>query len=106
MDKKNLPGLLQEYSPDNIFNADETGLFFKALPDKTAVFPGEAGHGGKPSKEGVTLLLATNMSGTAKLTPLTIGKYRNPRCFQGIKSFPLLYKANKKAWMTSEFFSE
>ncbi|GBN20177.1 Tigger transposable element-derived protein 4 [Araneus ventricosus] len=38
---KNLPGLLQEYSPDNILNADEIGLFFKALPDKTAVFQGK-----------------------------------------------------------------
>ncbi|GBN62143.1 Tigger transposable element-derived protein 4 [Araneus ventricosus] len=76
---KNLPGLLQEYSPDNIFNADETGLSFKALPDKTAVFQGETCHGGKQSKERVTLLLATNMSGTEKLTPLMIGKSRNPR---------------------------
>ncbi|GBL81416.1 Tigger transposable element-derived protein 4 [Araneus ventricosus] len=96
---KNRPGLLQEYSPDNIFNADETGLFFRELPDKTAVFQGETCHGGKQSKERVTLLLATNMSGTEELTQLVIGKSRNPRCFKGIKSFPLLYKANKKAWM-------
>ncbi|GBM34406.1 Tigger transposable element-derived protein 4 [Araneus ventricosus] len=101
---KNLPYLLQE--PDSIFNADETGLFFKALADKTAVFQGETCHGGKQSKERVTWLLATNMSGTEELTPLMIRKSRNPRCFKGIKSFPLLYKANTKAWMTSEFFSE
>ncbi|GBN71464.1 Tigger transposable element-derived protein 4 [Araneus ventricosus] len=75
---KNLPALLQEYSLDNIFSADETGLFFKALPDKTAVFQGKTCHGGKQSKERVTLLLATNMSGTEKLTPLMIGKSRNP----------------------------
>ncbi|GBM90245.1 Tigger transposable element-derived protein 4, partial [Araneus ventricosus] len=53
---KSLPDLLQEYSPDSIFNADETGLFFKALLDKIAVFQGETCHGGKQSKERVTLL--------------------------------------------------
>ena len=30
-----LPSLLEEFSPDDIFNADETGLFWKCLPDKT-----------------------------------------------------------------------
>ncbi|GBN16527.1 Tigger transposable element-derived protein 4 [Araneus ventricosus] len=48
--KKNLPGILEEYSPVNISNADETGLFFKALPDKSAVFQRETCHGGKESK--------------------------------------------------------
>lgn len=103
---KNLPVLLKDYSPDNIYNADETGLFCKTLPEKTAVFKGEACHGGKQSKDRVTLLLAANMSGTEKLTPLMIGKSRSPRCFKGIKSFPIRYRANKKAWMTSEFFAD
>lgn len=101
-----LPDLLKDYSPDNIYNADETGLFFKALPDKTAVFKGDECHGGKQSKDRVTLLLAANMSGTDKLTPLMIGKSKSPRCFKGTKSFPLQYKANKKAWMTSELFAD
>ena len=30
------PSLLREYTPDNIFNADETGLFWKSLPHKMA----------------------------------------------------------------------
>ena len=28
-----LPSLLEEFSTDDIFNADETGLFWKCLPD-------------------------------------------------------------------------
>lgn len=27
-------------------------------------------------------------------------------CFAGVKSFPVKYTANKKAWMTSELFAE
>ena len=30
-----LKTLLSEYNPNDIFNADETGLFFRLLPDKT-----------------------------------------------------------------------
>jgi hypothetical protein len=45
-----LPILLQGYEPKNVFNADETGLFFKLLPDKTLEFTKESCHGGKHSK--------------------------------------------------------
>ncbi len=46
-----LPKLLEEYEPKDIFNADETGLFFKLLPDRTYTFKGDTCHGGKKSKE-------------------------------------------------------
>ncbi|XP_037521718.1 tigger transposable element-derived protein 6-like [Rhipicephalus sanguineus] len=39
-----------------------------------------------------------------KLT--VIGRYQNPRCFKLAGSLPCTYKANKKAWMTSEMFLE
>ena len=29
-----LPGLVSDYNPENIFNADETALFYKAMPKK------------------------------------------------------------------------
>ncbi|XP_037557703.1 uncharacterized protein LOC119434686 [Dermacentor silvarum] len=42
-----LQSLLQEYSPDDTFNCDETGLFFKLMPEKTLAFAGDPCHGGK-----------------------------------------------------------
>lgn len=42
-----LPNILQAYSPDNIYNADETGIFYKMLPDKTMEFKDANCHGGK-----------------------------------------------------------
>ncbi|XP_037502649.1 tigger transposable element-derived protein 6-like [Rhipicephalus sanguineus] len=39
-----------------------------------------------------------------KLT--VIGRYQNPRCFKLAGRLPCTYKANKKAWMTSEMFLE
>lgn len=60
---------------------------------------------GKHSKERLTVLLAVNMDGSEKLKPLVIGKAMKPRCFKGVKSFPTDYRANKKAWMTTELFN-
>ena len=96
--------ILKEYTPDNVYNADETGLFFRCLPDKTLEFKNKDCHGGKQSKERVTAMVCANMSGTDKRPMLIIGKSAKPRCFNNVKSFPTEYDANKKAWMTSELF--
>jgi hypothetical protein len=59
----NLPKFIENYSPDDIFNVDETELFFKCLSEKTFIFKVQFCSGGKPSKYRVTLLLGGNMSG-------------------------------------------
>ena len=35
-----LPSLISNYSANDIFNADESGLFFKCFPDKTFTLKG------------------------------------------------------------------
>jgi hypothetical protein len=59
--KNTLSGLLENYSPDDIYNDDETGLYFKCLPDKTYTFRSEKCHGGKKSKERSTVMVGTNI---------------------------------------------
>ncbi|UYV61013.1 hypothetical protein LAZ67_1003100 [Cordylochernes scorpioides] len=51
-----IPSLLAKYSPQDIFNADETGLFYKLLPNQTMTIRGEKCEGGKKSKERITVL--------------------------------------------------
>jgi hypothetical protein len=48
------------------------------------------------------------MSGTDRWKLLVIGKGAKPQCFKGISmdSLPVLYYANKNAWMTSEIFKK
>ncbi|KAK3090197.1 hypothetical protein FSP39_009953 [Pinctada imbricata] len=105
--KSNLPSIVAEYSPENVFNADETGLFFRALPDKTLASKGEECKGGKLAKERLTVLLCCSAKGE-KLKPFVIGKALNPRCFKHLdkKSFPVTWNGNKKAWMTDALFTE
>lgn len=69
-----LPTIIDGYDCSDIFNADETGLFFKALPDKSLVLRKEECKGGKKSKERFTVLLCSNWDGSEKLKPLVIGK--------------------------------
>lgn len=88
------------------FNADELGLFFNLLPEKSIVHRTESYHGGKRSKEQITVLLCCNMDGSEKLKPLVIGKSANPRCFKNMKSFPCEYKHQNKAWMSGTLFIE
>ncbi|XP_046680817.1 tigger transposable element-derived protein 4-like [Homalodisca vitripennis] len=104
--KASLPDLIKDYDPKNVFNADETALFFKCLPDKTYEIKEKKCHGGKHSKERITLLLASNMTGTNMLKPLVIGKSKKPRCFAGVKSLTVDYTANRKAWMNAEMFAD
>ena len=99
-----LPSLLAEYPEENVFNADETGLFYHMMPNKTLHFRGERCTGGKQSKERISVLVGANMAGTEKLKLLVIGKAEKPRCFKNVKSLPVDYKNNRKAWMTSDIF--
>lgn len=78
-------------------------MFYKCLPNRSMCFHTELCHVGKCSLERVTILLAANVNGLEKLKPLMIGKSRKQHCFKNVKSFPMLYKANKKTWVTSLF---
>lgn len=104
--KQKLMENISSYHPKNVFNADETGLFYKCVPDRALSLKLDKCHGGENSEERVTLLLCTNMDGSEKRKPLIIGKSAKPRCFKNIRSFPIMYRANTNAWMTIELFKE
>ena len=70
----------------------------------TLDFKGAICTGGKKAKDRLTVLVAANMSGKEKLPLFVIGKTAKPRCFNNVKSLPVDYAANKKAWMTSDLF--
>ena len=101
---KILPEIMRRYQPQDIFTAGETSLFFRCTPDKMASYLGEDCSCGKFAKDRLTILVATNMLGTEKLPVLAIGKHIRPRCFKNLKTIPVEYMANVKAWMIPPFF--
>ena len=67
-------------------------------------FRGEACHGGKKSKDRLTVLVAANMDGSQKLPLYVIGKSKNPRCFKQTKVLPCDYDGQPCAWITGDLF--
>ena len=90
-----LQPLLRQFSADDVFNLDETGLFWQLLPNKTLSFRRERCTGGKKSKQRITLLVGANMSGTKKFPLLAIGKSKRPRAFQN-KEIIIKYKQTRR----------
>lgn len=89
-----------------MYNADESALYYRLLPKKTFVAANEKGApGSKTAKERLTFMLCANADGSHKLKTLVIGKSKNPRCFKGFNN-PLLYSSSKSAWMTRHIFKE
>jgi hypothetical protein len=101
---ESLPSLLEGYEPCDVYNADETGLFFSVLPDRTLAYKGQSCHGGKYSKDRLAVLLCVNSDGSDKQVSIMTGKSLKPRCFKNVKKLPTKYHANGKAWMTAEIF--
>lgn len=101
--------LVRGYAPRDVWNLDETGLFWKALPENSLSQRGKRCRGGKKSKQRFTWAYFVSASGD-KEDPIVVGKSARPRCFKGLKyatrPYTLHYFANKKAWMTTEIFEE
>lgn len=74
------------------------------MPGKTLTFSREVYHGGGHSKERITSMVGSNVSGMKKLPMLVTGKLNNSRCFKGAKS--LWYKVNKKTWIMQQLFQD
>ena len=59
--------------PKNIYNGDETGLFFRLPPNRTLCLKGDICKGRKNCKDKLTVLLACSANRTDKLLPLITG---------------------------------
>ncbi|XP_038069692.1 tigger transposable element-derived protein 4-like [Patiria miniata] len=96
--------VLEGYEPWDIFNADETGILYRRLPDRSLTCKGKTCNGGEGSEERLTAMVCANMDGSEKLPLLVIGKSKKPQCLANVKSLPMQYEANKTAWMTPDIF--
>ena len=97
------------YDARQIFNADETGLYWKKMPKNTFITENEMNAPGfKVDKQRITLLLGGNAKGDFKLKPMLINRAQNPRALKKIRkeSLPVAWYNNRKAWMTQEIFRD
>ncbi|XP_068211825.1 tigger transposable element-derived protein 1-like [Palaemon carinicauda] len=94
------------YSPQHVFNWDETVLFLEKLTRRTYTTAEEKrlpGH--NPMRTGLPL-----HSGDCKVKPLLVYHFNTPRAFKTHKvtkeNLYVLWRANRKAWVRRQLFIE
>lgn len=104
--RETFKSIKKNYSPKDIFNMDESGIFYNLLPQRTLDFKGKKCHGGAQSKQRVTAVFACNSDGSEKLPVWIIGKAKNPRCFKNIDFSKLncLYTNQSNSWVDTPAF--
>ncbi|KAK1151237.1 tigger transposable element-derived protein 4-like [Acipenser oxyrinchus oxyrinchus] len=96
--EKEPPAVLQRYRPGDVYNADQTGLYYRALACGSRAFKKTA-H----LEDRLALLVCCSMTGE-KRPLLLIGKSPKPRCLRGVGNLPIPYTYSSNAWMTSYIF--
>ena len=102
-----LPTLLSKYSLENNYNADEFGLFFQCLPNKSFHLKSEECSGGKHSNIRMVISLIAANAGGEKLTILLLVKQR----ILGVLKTPRLYhvdigRRKKAGWAFEKWVRE
>ena len=77
--------LISGYKPEDVWNTNETGCFYRALPNKSLAEVKKGCRGGKKGKERLTISFFVNAAG-GREPPTVIGKSANPRCFKGLSA--------------------
>lgn len=98
--------ILENYDPDDVFNMDESGMFFNLQPDRTLNIKGDRCHGGSKSKQRVTAVFCCNSTGTEKFKPWIIGKFEKPHCLRGLcrQTLPCDYSHQSRSWIDAVAF--
>jgi DDE superfamily endonuclease/Fission yeast centromere protein N-terminal domain/Tc5 transposase DNA-binding domain len=99
----------REYGPENTYNMDESGFFWKLKPDRS--LSSFEAHGTKKQKARITANFCCNAAGTDKLPIWFIGTAKRPNCFRTenlteIDHLGAVWRHNKSAWMTHHIMKE
>ena len=94
------------YSRDQLFNADETGLWWRMTPTTSLNCGATRARNFKNVKDRVTVLACANASGTHRLLLAVINKSAKPRCFKHMdtNALPVHCLSQKKSWMDCKLF--
>ena len=80
-----LANLIEEkgYLPEQVFNANETNLFWKKIPTRTVISQRESKAASfKVAKDGVSLLLCANGEGDFMVKPMMLYRSLNLRALK------------------------
>lgn len=89
------------YKPEQVFNMDDTGLFWKRMPSRTFLMQDDAKTGFRTQKVRVTLVMCGNAAGFM-IKPGLISRSKNPTALKdkNMSDLPVYWMHNAMAWMT------
>lgn len=96
--------VVAQYDIENIYNADDFGLFYNMAPDRTISMHQLASR--KQEKTKLTILAWCSANGTREVPIMFIEKSKKPHCFnkKNAEKIDFDYHFIEKAWMTSVLF--
>ncbi|KAK3894001.1 hypothetical protein Pcinc_002209 [Petrolisthes cinctipes] len=91
------------YTLDQVYNCDETGLYWKRSPSSTFIHKAEKqAPSVKMAKDRISVLFTCNSTGTHRMKPLIIYKFKKPRAYKGAdmnKLDGIYWASNPKGYM-------
>ncbi|XP_004590685.2 tigger transposable element-derived protein 2 [Ochotona princeps] len=99
----------ENLQPEQIYGADQTGLFWKCLPARTLALDTEQSTSEyRSSRERIIIMCCANATGLHKLNLCVVGKAKKPRAFKGtdLANLPVTYFSQKGAWMERSVFRQ
>jgi len=98
--------LCGEYAEEDIFNMDETGLFWRQAPSSGLAT--KARPGKKKDKNRISVVCCCNFTGSQRFTLWIIGKAARPYALRNvnIEALGIRWRSNKKAWMNTIIMNE
>ena len=99
----------ESLQPEQIYGADQTGLFWKCLPSRTLALETEQSSSGyRSSRERIIIMCCANATGLHKLNLCVVGKAKKPRAFKGadLSNLPVTYFSQKSAWIEHSVFRQ
>jgi hypothetical protein len=107
IDLTEVRSIIDDYPLTDVYNMDETALYWKSSPDNSLA--SEELQGGETDKSRITATFCCNADGSHKLDIFFIAKALRPRAFKGIKHIESLgcqWKKTGKGWMNGTVFQE
>lgn len=98
--------ICDQYLQNDIYNMDETGLFWRRMPNGGLSSKGSPGY--KKDKTRITLAVTTNATGSDRMPLWLIGTAKTPRALRklNISSIGCVWRWNKNAWMRGDLMQE
>jgi len=102
--------LIHDYPRHLIYNADESGLFWKQLPTYTYTFETQP-KGTMAHKSRYSFMVACNSDGSHKIATHVVGRSKTPKNEEGhtlasIKDTKIQYLCQENAWYTKDIFEQ